>query len=493
MTTSTPRPPAPSTPSSRAWARTSSPSCIPGADHAFFNEDRPEAYNAASAELLWDRTVGVPAADARLEVREAPVADTGLVGAVPDPRAAPRPSHRRHGRRLLRSARSAGAGRRGTDAPPDQLVAEARPWWHPSMPANRSTRLSPARTADAGADPARRHWLRTRWSGCRPPCAKLAGEQIGYADEVEACYGVRPTRVDEEVLAEAHRRLEEVLPGSRPAGRAAGGLARVPRRPRRPLATGDRTRWPRTCGPGPPALFGLPEGEHVEFELVTDQPWSGFNYYLGGLRSRVAINTDLPGAVDRTGPSGGPRGLSRPPHRAHPQGGRSRPSPSVVGGVDLPGGHPAVPVGRGPGRPGARGGHGPPPRSRSWPATCAPLGIRYDAEVVAAVAEAGEALGAVRSNAAFRLHEDGADPDDGHRRGGPVGIDAPRTGRPRRSSSWSIPTWRAYLTCYVEGLPLCRAFVGGDPTRFDRLLSEQLTPDDLAEQIRDAKAGAAVG
>ena len=40
--------------------------------------------------------------------------------------------------------------------------------------------------------------------------------------------------------------------------------------------------------------FGLPEGEHVEFELVTDKPWSGFNYYLGDLRSRVAINVDLP-------------------------------------------------------------------------------------------------------------------------------------------------------------------------------------------------------
>ncbi len=29
----------------------------PGADHAFFNEDRPEVYHQASAELLWDRTV----------------------------------------------------------------------------------------------------------------------------------------------------------------------------------------------------------------------------------------------------------------------------------------------------------------------------------------------------------------------------------------------------------------------------------------------------
>jgi hypothetical protein len=41
------------------------------------------------------------------------------------------------------------------------------------------------------------------------------------------------------------------------------------------------------------------------------------------------------------------------------------------------------------------------------------------------------------------------------------------------------PTWRAYISCYVEGLPLCRAFVAGDPARFERLLSEPLTPDDL--------------
>jgi carboxymethylenebutenolidase len=26
-------------------------------DHAFFNEDRAEVYDAASAELLWERTV----------------------------------------------------------------------------------------------------------------------------------------------------------------------------------------------------------------------------------------------------------------------------------------------------------------------------------------------------------------------------------------------------------------------------------------------------
>ena len=112
-----------------------------------------------------------------------------------------------------------------------------------------------------------------------------------------------------------------------------------------------------------------------------------------------------------------------------------------------------------------------------------PLGIRYDAEVVAAVAEAGEALGAVRQNAAFRLHEDGADPET-------VSAEVARWGllSPDRAAKavefLTHPTWRAYLTCYVEGLPLCRDFVAGDPARFDRLLSEQLTPDVWSEQIR---------
>jgi len=41
-------------------------------------------------------------------------------------------------------------------------------------------------------------------------------------------------------------------------------------------------------------LFGLPKGEDLRVSLVTDQPWSGYNWYDGGLRSRVDINTDLP-------------------------------------------------------------------------------------------------------------------------------------------------------------------------------------------------------
>ena len=55
----------------------------------------------------------------------------------------------------------------------------------------------------------------------------------------------------------------------------------------------------------------------------------------------------------------------------------------------------------------------------------------------------------------------------------------PRRRAQKLVSFLTDPTWRAYITCYVEGLPLCRRFVGGDPARFERLLTDQLTPDQL--------------
>ncbi len=42
------------------------------------------------------------------------------------------------------------------------------------------------------------------------------------------------------------------------------------------------------------ADFGLPDGEDLRVSLVTGQPWSAYNWFDGGRRSRVDINTDLP-------------------------------------------------------------------------------------------------------------------------------------------------------------------------------------------------------
>lgn len=363
-------------------------------------------------------------------------------------------------------------------AAPSHLVAEARALLA-ALDAGEPLG-SPPSPGSGGEEPAaRRHWLRAQVLGLLTTARTLTGEHIGYADEVEACYGVRPTRVPEEVLVEAHRNLAAALPGSGPpaerlvAWREAHAVPVDRLRPAIDSLAEDLRA--RTA-----ARFGLPDGERVDFELVSGQPWSGFNYYLGGLRSRVAVNTDLPVLSI---------GLAHlVAHEAYP-GHHTEHTRKEVGlvrrrqwweeSIFLVGTPQCllaegladlgleVVVGRRPEQMVADHLH--------------PLGIRYDAEIIAAVAEAGEALGAVRQNAAFWLHEDGADVDT------VIGEVARLALLPRQRAAKMVeflthPTWRAYLTCYVEGLPLCRAFVGGDPQRFDRLLSEQLTPDQLHDQ-----------
>jgi hypothetical protein len=58
--------------------------------------------------------------------------------------------------------------------------------------------------------------LRDPVVGLRTYAGALAGESLSYADEVEGCYGLRPTYTGEAVFAPAHERLAELLPGHEP-------------------------------------------------------------------------------------------------------------------------------------------------------------------------------------------------------------------------------------------------------------------------------------
>jgi hypothetical protein len=335
---------------------------------------------------------------------------------------------------------------------------------------------------DAGADvaAARRHWLRAQVTGLRTTAAKLAGEAIGYADEVEACYGVRPTMVDEETFSAAHRALDEVLPGSGPVRDRLIGWREAQAVPVdkveaavRSLAEDLRARTA--------TRFGLPEGERIDFELVTDQPWSGFNYYLGGLRSRVAINVDLPVLAT---------GLAHlVAHEAYP-GHHTEHTRKEAGLVRRRGqleetiflvGTPQCLLAEGLADLAVEVAISPDPAEQAAVTAehLRPLGVRFDAEVAGVVAEAGDGLLGVRGNVGLLLHEHGLDADEVADYAARWSLLPPT--RARKAVAFQTdPTWRAYVTCYVEGLPLCRRFVGGDPARFERLLTEQLTPDQLA-------------
>ena len=322
----------------------------------------------------------------------------------------------------------------------------------------------------------RRHWLRAQVVGLLTTARILSGDSISYSDEVEACYGVRPSRVPEEVILEAHRDLDSVVPGSGPLAERLVAWREAQAVPPAKLEAAIRS-LAEDLRERTKASFGLPEGEDVEFELVTGKPWSGFNYYLGGLRSRVAINVDLPVLS--------PSLAHLVAHEAYP-GHHTEHTRKEVGLVRhrhffeesiFLVGTPQCLLAEGLADLGLEVVMGRRPESLIA-GHLRPLGIPYDPDTVAVVAEAGEALSAVRANAAFRLHEDHADPE--------VVIDEVTRlaliDRPRAEKAVSFlldPTWRSYVSCYVEGLPLCRRFVGGRPERFARLITEQLVPADL--------------
>jgi hypothetical protein len=330
-------------------------------------------------------------------------------------------------------------------------------------------------------DAGRRRWIRAQAVGLRTSARKLAGTGIGYLDEVESCYGARPALVADDELAAAHRRLDRVLPpdGGAPlreryiAWREAHAITPGKLEPAiRSLADDLRERTQR--------LFGLPDGEHVEWIFETDKPWSGFNYYEGGLRSRVAINLDLPVLSLTLG--------HLVAHEAYP-GHHTEHTRKEVGLVRQRRwleetiflvGTPQCTMAEGLADLGVEVvvGRRPEPMVAEH---LRPLGIRYDAEVAAAVAESAESLSWVRSNAAIHLHEGGWPVEDvvGYLERWAL---LPRNRAEKAVSFLTDPTWRAYSHCYTEGLRLCRAYVAGDPERFERLVTDQLLPADLASQ-----------
>ena len=221
----------------------------PGADHAFFNDTRPEVYDAGGRRPRPGPAPLVPFLKRRRQLTPA-VSDPARDASTVD-------RYLELGLRLDRHVDGFVDAYYG----PPALAArvEAEPPVAPAAP--RGRRRRPARRP-------RRRRRRRRARRQPPPLAagpgprprtpspaKLAGESIGYADEVESCYGVRPPFPDDEAFAAAHRRLDEALPGTGPLAsayrlaRGAGHPRREARGRHRSLADDFRERTQRAVRP----------------------------------------------------------------------------------------------------------------------------------------------------------------------------------------------------------------------------------------------------
>jgi hypothetical protein len=319
-------------------------------------------------------------------------------------------------------------------------------------------------------------WLQAQIVGLETVARKLAGEEIPYEEEVERCYGVRPEWVPEESFETGHRELDEALPGNGSVaeryqawreGEALAGdvLSRV----YDALLQDFRERTE--------ALFGLPDGESVEVEYVSDEPWSAFNYYQGDLRSRIAVNTDSPLTPDFV--------LELAAHEAYPghhtehawkeqiharENDRLEESALMVG-------TPSALVSEGIASLASEILLGE-EEERVLAEHVDVTGVRYDPELSRAVKEASRPIAHVGGNVALLIHTRGASDEEA------IDYSMRWALRSRKRAQQSIrfitdPLWRSYVTTYTAGYDLCRDFVVGDVGRFKRLLTEQLTPADL--------------
>ena len=157
----------------------------------------------------------------------------------------------------------------------------------------RAEILADGVSADGSLEAQRKDFLSRHVRAMRTTLRLLSGEKMSLADETEQIYDLRPEWADEAVFEEAHRRLDELLP---PGGSL---LDRVRQRKQALEIPVEKARelLPMICDrlrQATLARFPLPTEESLEFQFVSDKPWNGYNWYLGGCRSRIDINTDLP-------------------------------------------------------------------------------------------------------------------------------------------------------------------------------------------------------
>ena len=144
----------------------------------------------------------------------------------------------------------------------------------------------------------RRFFLLAQLTAARTRLRMIRGERLSFAEEAQGLYGVDPEILPLDHYAPILARIEALVPGPGPlADRVEAFQNRfiVPADRLEPVmrAAIDECRR-RTL-----VHIPLPADERFTLEFVTGRSWSGYNWYQGGYRSLIQVNTDLPVRLSR--------------------------------------------------------------------------------------------------------------------------------------------------------------------------------------------------
>jgi hypothetical protein len=344
-------------------------------------------------------------------------------------------------------------------------------------------------------DPGRRSWLAGQLGSLETQAAALAGHPRPYLEHVERCFDWLPKALPDDAIDAAVDHLEGILagPGSLAERLAAwdeGVTVEVERLPSVVAWLVDRFRASAERD------FGLPTGERLGISLVRDRPWSGYNWYDGGLRSRIELNIDLPIRA--------PDLVRTVAHETYP-GHHLEHVWKEAGLVQERGwlefavlviNSPECLISEGLANLARR--FAVPPEAEAGlleelfgraqvPIASDPPSARRVAEEAAAMRPARTRLGAIGANAAILRHVEGRSRAEVVDYLVTVGRQ-PRERAEQRLDFIEHPLWRTYVFVYSEGEALLERWLDqpsgpGPRVRFGRLLREALTPSGIAADL----------
>ncbi|MEP7159318.1 MAG: hypothetical protein ABI797_07805 [Chloroflexota bacterium] len=358
----------------------------------------------------------------------------------------------------------------------------------PSL-ASRAAKLR-SRLEELTDDAQRRDWLDRQLVAMETLAQRLDGIEMPYLEEVERCFDARPEQTPPEVYSQVRRDLDELLPGR-------GDLrARIDERDAMLTIPTDKlgatAEWLATeLRNDAAAAWSVPDGDDLVISLVTNEPWSAYNWYDGNLRSRVEYNVDLPVKANQL--------LSGLAHETFPghhlehawkeqrlvrERGYLEASVLLIN-------TPEAYISEGL----AEVGHTLISDAARWQelllAICARAGIALDAAGAEREWRIGRAARKMRGSggdAALQLHVAKRTPEEVVRFLEQDALQSPD--RAAKSLDFiSHPLWRTYIFCYAGGQRLLEQWCAqaGDAAaqkqRYFRLLTEQMTPSAVAAEM----------